>query len=346
MKTLILQDWYEENDLLNPSLFALIELLHEADVGFLQNFENKLPHELADRRVAFYGARLTRKNFDNLEELIALEEKIPWCDYDLVVCNTRGYLRHFRKGIDAKTRIIVYQHDLLAALWRINPKTLNEEETATLLLQQELDLEYAHGINLTIAANFALQKTLSAMFKKNVSLAYPLIDQTIFFPENNVMREYFVALDTVDRERLTRLFACMADKLIVFGEYKHDKLLRELKPDNIYYTGPLTLADQAYYLAGAKAFFCGETHSLSHLPLASLKMGIPLIAHPTQGMTEILEDSDTGVELESASEDELIRHIRHYRNAKESRTKISASVDWLNKESFVKRLKKSIERGI
>lgn len=343
-RTLILQDWYAENDLINPTLFALLELFPRADVGFLKNFENSLPMHLADKRVTFYAARLTRKALDNVETLIEAQAQIPWHDYDLVIANTRGYLRHLRRSLSGSTRFIVYQHDLLPFLWRADVEALNTAESAELLHAQEVDLEFAAGINLNIAANFALRNTLAAMLRRDVPLAYPLVDQSIFYPDTDVAAEYFLAMDTADLPKLVHLMSCVTDKLVVLGEAKPDKMLRELKPDNIYYTGKLSLADQAYYLAGARALICGETRRMSHLPLAALKTGIPIIAHPSQGMQEFLADEEIGAELTTGSEDEMLGYIRKYRKEKPQREKIAASVDWLNKEYFLRRMRKAFEK--
>jgi len=342
-RTLILQDWFAEDDLLNPSLFALIDLYPNADLGFLKNFANSLPPQLRERRVEFYAARLTRKGLNNLDALITAATSIPWHDYDLVIANTRGYIKHLRREPSAATRFVVYQHDILPFLWRVAVDTLNDAETVELLKNQELDLEYARGADLTIAANFALKNTLAAMLRADVALAYPLIDSDIFFSDDAVEREYFLATDTIDIARLTHLFSCLTDKLVVLGDRRPDKFLRELNPDNIFFTGQLSLADQAYYLAGAHALLCGETRAISHLPLAALKMGVPVVAHPSQGMTELLADGECGVELETASNDELLAHIRRYRIHKDKRAKIATAVDWLNKEYFLRRMRKALQ---
>jgi len=344
-RVLLLQDWYEENDLLNPSFFALLGHFPDAHVGFLKNFAATLPDTLAQRRTEFYAARLPRKGFDNLDALIRIQSEIPLADYDLVICNTRGYLRHLRREKDAHTRIIVYQHDLLPFLWRADTEKLNAQKAAELLRLQELDLEFAAGIDVIVAANFALKTTLAAMHRRTVPLAYPLVDSDLFFPDTEAEAEYFVATDSVDLEVLLHLFACVKDKLVVLREYRPDTLFRELRPENILYAGDLPISEKAYYLAGAKALFCGETRTLDHLPLAALKCGVPVIAHPTQGMHEFLMDGELGAELETGSADELIRYIRLYRNHIPDRAKIAGEVEWLNREYFLRRWRKILEHG-
>lgn len=344
-RVLLLQDWYDENDLLNASFFALLDRFPEAHVGFLKNFAATLPPALAQRKTEFYAARLSRKGFDNLESLLDIESQIPVADYDLVLCNTRGYLRHLRRERDAHTRIIVYQHDLLPALWRTDTEKLNAQKAGELLRWQETDLEFASGIDVIVAANFALKTTLAAMHRRPIPLAYPLIDQDLFFPDTDAGAEYFVASDSHDLDVLLHLFACVNDKLVVLDEYRPNRLFRELRPDNIFYTGNLPMAEKAYYVAGARAFFCGETRLLDHLPLGALKSGIPVIAHPTQGMHEFLGDRDLGAELETGSADELIRHIRHYRRHEPGRLQIAGQVEWLNREYFLRRWRKILEHG-
>lgn len=344
-RVLLLQDWYEENDLLLPSLYALLSRFPDADVGFLKNFAGTLPVELSSRRTEFYAARLHQKDFENLEALIRVQSVIPITDYDLVLCNTRGYLRHLRREKNTHPRIIVYQHDLLPFLWRADTEKLNTPKATQLLRWQELDLEYAAGIDTIVAANYALKETLSAMHRHTVPLAYPLIDPDLFFPDAEAEAEYFIALDSVDLPTLLHLFACVTDKLVVLAEYRNDKLFRELKPDNIFYTGTLPVSEKAYYLQGAKAIFCGETRVLDHLPLAALKCGVPVIAHPTQGMHEFLSDGDLGFELETGTADELIQHIRFYRHRNTEREKIANEVEWLNREYFLRRWRKILEHG-
>ena len=344
-RVLLLQDWYEENDLLNPSFFALLEYFPDAHIGLLKNFAATLPDTLAQRRTELYAARLPRKNLDNLEALIKIQSEIPIADYDLVICNTRGYLCHLRREKNSHPRIIVYQHDLLPFLWRADTEKLNSQKAAELLRLQELDLEFAAGIDVIVAANFALKTTLAAMHRRTVPLAYPLVDSDLFFPDTEAEAEYFVATDSVDLEVLLHLFACVKDKLVVLREYRPDKFFRELRPDNIFYTGDLPMSEKAYYLAGAKALFCGETRTLDHLPLAALKCGIPVIAHPTQGMHEFLIDGELGAELETGSADELIRYIRLYRNHIPDRAKIAGEVEWLNREYFLRRWRKVLEHG-
>lgn len=345
-RTLILQDWYAENSMLNPSLYALLELYPAADLGFLKNFETAIPANLRERQIHIYGARMPRKGLDNLESLVEIEAQIPWADYELVIANTAGYIRHLRREKISDTRFVVYQHDLLPSLWRADTQHQNTQEAAAHMRAQETDLEFGGGINLTIAANYALRNSLASMLKSDIPLAYPLVDQNIFFPDSEAEPEYFVALDTAHLDKLVHLVSCISDKLVIFGTPEPDKLLRELKPDNIFYTGALSLADQAYYLAGAKALICGEAVELNHLPLAALKCGVPLIAHPTQGMSEFLSDGETGIELTTASSDEILSAIRHYRNAKPMREKIAASVEWLNKEYFLRRMRKVLSKEV
>jgi glycosyltransferase involved in cell wall biosynthesis len=344
-RVLILQDWLSENDFLNPSLFALLELFPQAHVGFLKNNRKNIPPQLADRHIEFFGARLSRGNMENLEALIRIQSQIPWNDFDLVICNTRGYLRHLRRNLVDSTRVVVYQHDLLPFIWRQDMKGLSSSETSDLLRDQELDLEYAPGIDLTIAANFSLQKSLMALTKKNIPLAYPLIDDQTFFPDTEAEAEYFVATDGPEVAPLIHLMSCVSDKLVVLGESHPDKLLRDLKIGNIYYTGKIKIPDQAYYLGGARALICGETRTLSHLPLAALKAGIPVIAHPTQGMHEFLADGESGVELMTSSPDDVLHHIRRYRKSPAKKNRIATSVQWLNKEYFLRRMRKALEKN-
>jgi len=61
-------------------------------------------------------------------------------------------------------------------------------------------------------------------------------------------------------------------------------------------------------------------------------------------MHEFLADGETGVELETGTEDEILKHVRRYRNEKTDREKIAASVDWLNKEYFLRRMRKAFEK--
>lgn len=130
----------------------------------------------------FFASRFTRRAFENIEELIAAEAQIPIADFDLIILNTRGYLKHLRREKSPTTRIVAYQHDLLPYLWRADIEALNAAKTAELLRQQEIDLEYSMGVDLTIAANYALRATLAALTRQKVPLAYPLVDSGFFFP--------------------------------------------------------------------------------------------------------------------------------------------------------------------
>lgn len=344
-RVLLLQDTYEVNDMLNPSLFALMALFPDADVGFLQNKSNALPPELQERRTEFFAARLSAKALKDLDTLVGVEATIPIENYDLVICNTRGALGHLRKKKSKKPRIIVYYHDLLPFLWRQDNTDWNEQESNQLLRWQEIDLEFSQGIDTAVAAQLSLRQTLATMQARDVHLAYPLVDQDLFYPDIETPREYFLATDSTDLETLMHIAACVTDKLVVLGEYRYNKLFRELKPDNIFYTGEISVAEKAYYLAGAKAFFCGAAHELDHLPLAALKSGIPIIAHPSQGMREFLTDADLGFELETGSAEELLHFIRYYRNKNINREKNASELDWLNYENFSRRWKK-ILKGI
>ncbi|AFM13627.1 hypothetical protein [Turneriella parva] len=342
-RVLLLQDWYAENDLLNPSFFALLELFPQAQVGFLKNLERSVPAVLRDRHVEFYASRFARKAFENLEELIAAEALIPIDDFDLVFVNTRGYLKHLRREKSATTRIIAYQHDLLPYLWRVDVEALNAPRTAELLRLQEIDLEYSMGVDLTIAANYALRATLAALTRQKVPLAYPLVDGELFFPDTSAEAEYFLATEATDLPALVHLFSCVTDKLVIMAEEKPDKLLKELKPDNIFYTGKISNSEKAYYLGGAKALILGETRELDHLGLAALKAGVPVIAHPSQGMHEFLHDTDLGHELRTGSAEEILYLVRSYRELRPERESIHSGVEWLNREYFLRRLRKALD---
>ncbi len=328
--------------MLNPSFFALLDMYPQADVGFLKNFERTVPQTLRNRHVEFYASRVSRRAFENLDELMSAQALVPIDDYDLILLNTRGYLKHLRREVDSSTRIVAYQHDLLPFLWRADIESLNATKTAELLRQQEIDLEYSAGINLTIAANFALQGTLAALTRRKIPLAYPLVDSDLFFPDSNAEAEYFLAADATDLPALVHLFACISDKLVILGEEKPDKLLKELKPDNIFYTGKIGISEKAYYLGGAKAFILGEAREIDHLALAALKSGIPVLAHPSQGMHEFLHDTDLGHELKSASAEEILYLVRQFRSQAPNREKVASGIDWLNREYFTRRMRKAL----
>ncbi|MCX7633068.1 MAG: hypothetical protein N2Z22_07040, partial [Turneriella sp.] len=290
-RVLLLQDWFAEDDWLNPSLFALLELFPQAHVGFLRNNGNTLPRLLSERRTEFYAARVPAKKLQDLDTLLRIQTQIPIRDYDLVVCNTRGYLRHLRRERDLRTRIIVYQHDLLPFLWRVDTNTFSNEAASELLRRQELDLEYSAGIDTLVAANFALRDTLEAMHRRTVPLAYPLVDESLFYPDHSAQQEYFVASDATDLHVLLPLFACLKDTLVVLREARPVPLFRELVPDNILYTGKISTAEKAYYLGGARALICGAAHELDHLPLAALRSQIAAKSIPL----EVLEPGDYGL---------------------------------------------------
>ncbi|MFO1472003.1 MAG: hypothetical protein U1F27_13325 [Turneriella sp.] len=85
---------------------------------------------------------------------------------------------------------------------------------------QELDLEFAAGIDLTIAAETmrcsgrcrrrSCAKTCRSPTRSSTA--------TCSTPDAEAPPEYFVATDSVDSEMLIRLFSCISDKLVVLAE--------------------------------------------------------------------------------------------------------------------------------
>ncbi|MFO1472005.1 MAG: hypothetical protein U1F27_13335 [Turneriella sp.] len=76
-RVLLLQDWFSANDLINPSLYALLDLYPDAHVGFLKNFETSLPQVLRDRHVEFYASRLSQRQLEDIGALIDAQARIP-----------------------------------------------------------------------------------------------------------------------------------------------------------------------------------------------------------------------------------------------------------------------------
>ncbi|MCS6971807.1 MAG: glycosyltransferase, partial [Leptospiraceae bacterium] len=161
----------------------------------------------------------------------------------------------------------------------------------------------------------------------------------------SAQQEYFVASDATDLHVLLPLFSCLKDTLVVLREFRPVPLFRELVPDNILYTGKISNAEKAYYLGGARALICGAAHELDHLPLAALRCGIPVLAHPSQGMAELLADPIFGAEVDTGSADALIGHIRRYRQKVPERTKIAREMEWLSRDYFLRRWKKILTKG-
>ncbi len=270
-------------------------------------------------------------------------------NYDLVIVSqTGGYFPNGVK-IGPQTKLITYCHT--------PPRFLYGYETATkernkwywrpisaianhiLLL---IDFTFAQKPHLFIANSKNVAERIKKFYRRKSVVIYPPVSPPSVPPLNLSGGKYYLVVSRIVGSKGLELLYGLGKKykIIIAGRTigeGGEKIVQELKNNNIEYLGEVSEEDKWKLMSNAKGFLClSRDEDFGISAVESQMCGVPVIAFNSGGYKETVINKKTGILFEEYTSIGLIGGIREMGEIRWNKKEIIKHAQKFSKENFVK----------
>lgn len=200
------------------------------------------------------------------------------------------------------------------------------------------------------------QNTLTRIkkfYNRHAVVINPPVDITHFCPSPSATRDYFLVvsrlvkyknIDTVIKAFNQR----PSERLIIVGQGSELQNLKPIAEKNVQFMGHVDHADLAKLYANARALvFSATDEDFGITPIEAMASGTPVIAHKSGGVTETINESETGTFYEANSmaalDSAINRFIKRENWFQQNAITIAAHAKNYSQQSFRDKMQKFVE---
>lgn len=182
-------------------------------------------------------------------------------------------------------------------------------------LLRKIDVSHAKNPDYIIANSIFVKNWIKQRYNRDSIVIYPPVDLSKFELELN-KDNYYVAvgrLVTVKKfDILVKAFNILGEKLVIIGDGKKLKALKEIASSNIVFTGFLATTEINKYVSKAKAFMQPGVEGFGIATLEALACGTPVIAFGTGGVLETVINGKTGLFFYRQHENDIVKAVKNF----------------------------------
>lgn len=279
-------------------------------------------------------------------------ESFDFCEFDLVVSVTS----ESAKGIitSPHTKHVCYLLTPTRYLWSGygNYFTNNIFRNASIPAVKYLrkwDVLAAQRPDTIVAISREVQNRIKNYYNRNAEVVSPPVANNFFNQRIEPKKEQFYLL--VSRlvgyknvEVAIKAFNKLGCKLVIIGEGRQEKKLKNMANSNIKFINRLTDEELATYYSKAKALVFPQIEDFGLVAAEAQALGTPVIAFRKGGIQDIVEDGKTGIFFDKQDEDSLINAIDRFDGIFFDPIYIKQNARRFSKENFKKNFTKLINK--
>jgi glycosyltransferase involved in cell wall biosynthesis len=210
------------------------------------------------------------------------------------------------------------------------------------------DVESAKRVDHFVAISRTVQERIAKVYGRPSEVVHPCVDLDEL-PEGTGPREpfYLVVSALVPHKRLdlaVEAFNRSGRTLVVVGEGPQRTELRGRARSNIHFAGWLPDPEVRRLYTRAKALVFPGVEDFGLTPLEAQACGCPVIALGQGGVTETVDDGETGVFFRSPDPDDLNRAVERLEGLIFDPRKLRAAASRFSREEFRNRWRSIFER--
>lgn len=155
----------------------------------------------------------------------------------------------------------------------------------------------AKGPDLLIANSKTVRDRIKKYYKRDSQVVYPPVKQ---YKRKVELGKYYVCMSRLVRQKgvelVVKAFNQMEKKLVVIGSGREHQKICNISGSNIEVKGYLDGEELMKTLVNAKALINSSfDEDFGMVPVEMMSMGIPVIAFDSGGVSETVEDGETGL---------------------------------------------------
>ncbi|RLD17171.1 MAG: glycosyltransferase family 4 protein [Caldiserica bacterium] len=359
LKVALIHDWLTGMRGGEKVLEAFCELFQEADIyTFIWN-KGRVSEKIERHKI--YTSILQKLPFSKtkyryyLPIMPYLIESFYLKNYELVISSSHCVA----KGIKVKKGIphICYCHTPMRYVWDLyddyfgKGKTNFFVRTAMRFLRgylQKWDIKSSFRVTHFIANSKNVKRRIEKYYGRDAVVIYPPVDISAF-PEKRKKDFYLVVTAFVPYKKVEIVidaFNRLKYPLKIVGTGPEERKLRKMAEKNIEFLGWIDNFKLKEYYAEAKAFIFPQLEDFGITAVESLAAGTPVIAYNKGGVTEIIQDGETGVFFDKQTPESLISAIKRFEKMSFDREILKKKAYYYRKERFINEIKNFIETEI
>lgn len=287
-----------------------------------------------------------------------LFKSFDFSEYDVIVTSATGaYSPNILNKKSAK--LISYTHTPPRYLygyetardWKKNA-IIKAIGTLSIHFLRMVDYDSSKNVDFYIVNSEETKKRVEKFYRKNAKVIYPPVSVT-----QNVEVEkgnYYLAGGRMARAKHTDLIVKTFIKnglsLKIFGKgfAGFEDEIRELAKNksNIEFLGEVDDLEKEKLMKSAKAFiFASQDEDFGIVPVESMMMGTPVIAHKSGGVLETIIEGKTGMFFDEFTTESLNTAINKTERSKFDSAFIKKHSEKFGKERFMKEIKEFVSKN-
>ncbi|OGD23400.1 hypothetical protein A2Z10_01350 [Candidatus Azambacteria bacterium RBG_16_47_10] len=248
--------------------------------------------------------------------------RLPVGEFDLIISSSSAFAKGVRRGTHAVH--VCYCHAPSRFLWDDRRQYQKDNRfhfftrlmiTVLIYPLQIWDVKTAERVDIWIANSKTTQERIRRLYHKPSAVVYPPILQLKrHMPRIKKDGGYFLVVSRLSAykriDAIVDAFSMLTDRLVVVGTGREEERLRARAGKNISFAGFVSDEDLAEYYAGCTAFIVACDDDFGMSAVEALSFGKPVIAYKKGGVTEWMEEGETG-EFFDTQTPEAVRDAVH-----------------------------------
>ena len=333
MKTAIVCDWLSAVGGAEKLIGLLLECFPDADVFAVVDFvdadKRDFLHNKTVKTTFIQNLPFARSKYRAYLPLMPLAiEQLDVSGYDLIISSSHAVAKGVITGPDQTH--ISYVHSPMRYAWDLQHQYLKEtgldKKWRGWLARYFLhklrlwDVRSANGVDHFIANSHFIARRIQKTYRRDATVIYPAIDNTLFKPGHHKEDCYVTASRLVPYKKIDLIvesFQSMPDKkLVVIGDGPDMEKIKRKAGSNVKILGyqPTTVLVQ--YMQQAKAFIFAAEEDFGLLPVEAQACGTPVIAYGKGGVLEtvrgINHTTPTGLFFDEQTVPSLVQAVNSF----------------------------------
>lgn len=213
------------------------------------------------------------------------------------------------------------------------------------------DWERARKVDFFVANSREVQGRIKKFYRRESTIIYPPVEiPSIKKQASSIKGNYFVTGGRLEKPKNFDLIIEACNKLKIplkiYGVGSQIESLKRMAGPTIEFMGAVTDEEKFELLSGAKAFIAmAQDEDFGITPVEAMAVGTPVIAYRGGGYLETVVEGKTGMFVEEAKTEELMRVLGEFeRNGRRFRPDDSRKqAEKFNKERFKKEFEKFVK---
>ncbi len=277
--------------------------------------------------------------------------------YDVVISSSSAFAKNIITN--PETLHICYCHTPMRFVWDYWPQYLDEQHIGPVRRwyarrqtgkMRIWDYAGAARVDKFLTNSETSRNRIKKFYRREAEIVHPPVETSSFaYVSPDKKRDYYVTLAALTPykkiDAAIEAFNISGKKLTIIGDGPDRKRLENMAAGNIRFTGYLSDENRAELLAEAKGLIFPNVEDFGIAPVEAVASGTPVIAYGEGGVTETMNDGETGVLFREQTPAGINHAIERFEGMRFDGTTLRNRAQQFSTETFAKKLKSIIQES-